>query len=48
MVTYCIPRDPFSWTPTGWERVDATVIAPGRAFQQSWFCSRSIENVDSC
>jgi hypothetical protein len=24
------------WTMTGWERIDATVIAPGRAFQQSW------------
>ena len=24
------------WTLTGWERVDTTVLAPGRAFQQSW------------
>ena len=23
------------WTLTGWERVDTTVLAPGRAFQQS-------------
>ena len=24
------------WTLTGWERIDTTVLAPGRAFQQSW------------
>jgi len=31
-----VPCKPDWWTLTGWERVDATVIAPGRALQQSW------------